>query len=657
MSKAGTSGQDARASSGEKGAHAANPFDMFDPFKAAETFAAAASASPMQPPAGAEAMNMAPEDAQKLLQNMTLLFEQGRGAWETMMASAQKGQTELPDLDPFHTSEAFTEWWMSLAQDPTAMAEKTLKFWSDQAEIWRRAMLKASGQEAEPVAASPAGDKRFKDAEWSQNAVFDAIKQSYFLTSGFLTDAAKSGGALSAKERKKVEFFTKQFVDAISPSNYFATNPEVLRTTIEEKGDNLVRGLKHMLEDLQRGKGTLLIRQTDMDKFKVGENTAATPGKVIYRNDLMELIQYAPSTKKVEARPVLFIPPWINKFYILDLNEKKSMVKWLVDQGHTVFLVSWVNPTAEHQDKEWVDYIAEGLFEATARVLDETGADKINLAAYCVGGSMTCTGLAYLAQQPEHPLSGRIANVTYFTSQFEFSDAGDLQLFTDEQQVAALESLTENGLLGAEKMVSAFNMLRSSDLIWGFVVNNYLLGKEPFPFDMLYWNSDATRLPARVHGYYLQNYYVDNKLAKGELQLGEVQLDMGEIDLPSYHVAAKEDHIAPAASVYRGVRLTGGDRRVVIGGSGHIAGIINPPVLEKYQYWVRDDGAFPETLEEWREGATERPGSWWVDWDAWLKAQNEGMDQVPARKPGARSEVLCDAPGTYVRARFDDSAE
>ncbi|MEM9725993.1 MAG: alpha/beta fold hydrolase, partial [Pseudomonadota bacterium] len=494
-----------------------NPM-MCNPMAVMEALAATA---PLGLPGDPGAAAMGPEDAQKLMGNMAALFEKGREAWETMAGGAAApgampagvGEAGPLQLDPFNASGAFAEWWRSLAEDPAGLAEKTLKFWSDQAEVWRRAAVKASGGEAEPVAEA-GRDKRFKDEDWSKNAVFDALKQSYLLTSAFLMDAAKSGGDLSPKDRKKVEFFTRQFVEAISPSNYFATNPEVLRTTLESRGENLVRGLQHMLEDLRRGKGNLLIRQTDLEKFKVGENMAVTPGKVIYRNEIIELIQYEPKTPNVESRPILFVPPWINKFYILDLNDEKSMVKWLVEKGHTVFLISWVNPDESHQHLEFYHYIADGLFDAAARVLDETEADKLHIASYCVGGTLSATALAYLAQQPEHPLSDRIASATYFTLQTEFSDAGDLQLFIDEQQLASLDAMMAEGVLGADKMSNTFNMLRSADLIWGFVVNNYLLGKDPFPFDLLYWNSDSTRMPARVHRYYLGNFYQDDKLAK-----------------------------------------------------------------------------------------------------------------------------------------------
>ncbi len=597
------------------------------------------------------AATMDPAQAAELSGNVAKMFEKGRKVWETALAAQAQAEPGPAQLDPFNTAQAFTELWRNMLEHPQEVTESALKFWTDQAELWRRASLKAAGAKVEPVVQPDAGDKRFKDAEWSENAVFDALKQSYLLTAGFMMDTAEAGSKdLSNRDRRKVAFFTRQFVEAISPSNYFATNPEVLRATIDEKGQNLVRGLDNMLEDMERGRGKLLIKQTDLDKFKVGENIATTPGKVIHRNEVMELIQYAPTTEKARARPLLIAPPWINKFYILDLNDRKSLVRWLVDRGHTVFVISWVNPDESLAAKEFVDYIAEGLFEAAAIVLEETGAEDLDLAAYCIGGTMTGAALAYLAQEPDHPLNGRIASATFFTAQFEFSDAGELQLFVDDEQLAALEQEMEEGVLSAEKMASSFNMLRASDLIWGFVVNNYLLGKEPFPFDMLYWNSDSTNMPAQVHRYYLRQFYRDNALAGGALEMGGRRLDLGKIELPTYHVATKEDHIAPADSVYRGVKMLSGDRRFVLAGSGHIAGVVNPPEGKKYQFWSRDDNVFPDDVNAWRDGAAETPGSWWADWDAWLRARDAKPD-VPARTPGAGLGVLCDAPGEYVLRR------
>ncbi len=596
---------------------------------------------------------MSSEEIAALGDNLQRLFQRGRDVWEKNLKIQVEEQRPI-NLDPFNTSGAFTELWQQMMSHPQDLAESTLKLWADQAELWRRTMLKAVGAPTDPMV-DTSRDKRFKDKEWSENAVFDAIKQSYLLSSAYLQDAAHSSGDLDEKDRKKVEFFTRQFVEAMSPSNFFATNPEVLRSTFEEKGANLLRGFENLLEDLERGRGTLMIRQTDMDKFKVGENMAVTPGKVIFRNDLIELIQYTPTTETVEKRPILICPPWINKYYILDLNPEKSMVRWLVEQGHSVFVISWVNPDEKHSDKEFVDYIAEGLFEAAAHTLDETQAEDLHLVGYCVGGSMVATALAYLAQNTEHPLSDRISSCTFFTSQFDFTDAGELQIFVDDEQIKLIESYMDKGVLGAEKMQASFNMLRSADLIWSFVVSNYMLGKDPFPFDLLYWNSDSTRMPAKCHKYYLETFYRDDKLARGELQLGDAMLDLAKVTIPTYHLTAKEDHIAPAASVYRGVQKLGGDKRFICAGSGHIAGVVNPPSMKKYQYWAHEDGVWPETVEEWRETAVEHPGSWWGDWDGWLKAMNGG-ETVKARQPGRRHNALCDAPGEYVKIRFDEAA-
>ncbi len=596
---------------------------------------------------------MSPEDVAKLSANMNAVFERGREVWERMLAAQSGGERQPMHLDPFNTSNAFMELWQTMLARPQDVAEKTLKFWEDQMELFRRAGAKAGGVDVAPVAAPERGDKRFNDPDWSQNAVFDTLKQSYLLFSGYMMDAARTGGDLEDRDRRKVEFFTRQFVEAMSPTNFFATNPEVLRSTFEEKGENLIRGMTSLAEDIERGKGQLLIRQTDLEKFEVGRDMAVTPGKVIYRNDVMELIQYAPATETVEARPLLICPPWINKYYILDLNPRKSLVKWLVEQGHSVFMISWVNPDERHGDKEFVDYIAEGLFEAALRVLDETGEEDVHLASYCIGGTMCATALAYLEQHPEHPLAGRFASATFFTSQAEFSNAGELQLFVDDEQLRMIDEAMTSGFLGAEKMAMSFNMLRASDLIWSYVVNNYMLGKEPFPFDLLYWNSDSTRMPARVHRYYLETFYRDDLLAQGEMRLGDVTLDLSTISIPTYHLATKEDHIAPADSVYRGVKLMGGDRRFVLAGSGHIAGVVNHPAANKYQFWTREDDAFPETLDAWRADAAETPGSWWLDWDAWMKRLNTPAEPAPAREPGRRHNALADAPGAYVRVRFD----
>ena len=424
-------------------------------------------------------------------------------------------------------------------------------------------------------------DKRFSHKEWSENAVFDYLKQSYLLTSGWMQDTVNSVGEMDPKERRKAAFYTRYFVEAMNPANFFALNPEVLEATVNEKGENLVRGLKMMLADLERGKGKLLIRQTDMDAFEVGRNTAVSPGAVVFENDLIQLIQYAPATEKVYAKPLLIIPPWINKFYILDLNPKKSMVKWLTEQGHTVFVVSWVNPDRRHGLKTWEDYMFEGGLAAIDAVLAETGQKSLHLASYCVGGTMAGTLMAYLGKIDDK----RVASTTFFTAQLDFEDAGELQIFVDEHILEVVGEDMEKGYMPADRMANAFNMLRANDLIWGYVVNNYMLGKDPFPFDLLYWNADFDGdAGAAAHRFYLNEFYIRNAFAKGELRVRGVPITLADIKGPVYHVATREDHIAPAASVYRGAKeMKRAKVRFVLSGSGHIAGVINPPVLGKYQ--------------------------------------------------------------------------
>ena len=448
---------------------------------------------------------------------------------------------------------------------------------------------------------------------------------------------------------RKLDFCLRNFIEAMSPTNFFAMNPEVLKATLDEKGDNLIRGLENMLADLERGKGQLLIRQTDMTAFKVGENMAVTPGQVIYENKVMQLIQYAPATETVHALPILIVPPWINKFYILDLNERKSMIRWLVAQGHTVFVISWVNPDGSHRLETWESYMRTGVLEALGKALEETGQSQAHMVGYCIGGTMLSTTLATMAQEGDD----RAASATFFTTLTDFTDAGELQVFVDDETLKNMaEEVGKRGYLDASAMATAFNMLRASDLIWGYVINNYMLGKEPFPFDLLYWNSDSTCMPGGVHLYYLETFYRQNRLARGEMQLGGHRLDLGDVRLPLYHVATVEDHIAPAATVFRGAQNFGSEEaKFVLSGSGHIAGVVNPPAGGKYQFWTKP-GLEGRDLAEWRQGTAETPGSWWPDWDGWLAAKS--AEQVPARAPGAVLGTIEPAPGRYVKTRFDE---
>ena len=590
------------------------------------------------------------DEIRELNERIAALVERSQKAWADTL---DHGPDDIAPAspDPLNALPAMARLAQSYLEQPQKLAEATMAFWGQQAELWTRMMHKSMGEaDPGPVATPAPGDKRFNDERWVQNPVFDYLKQSYLLTGDWLKRSLADAEGLSPHERRKLEFLTRTFIEALSPTNYAATNPEVLQATLDQKGDNLVRGLNNLLRDLERGKGQLAISQTDMDAFKVGENLATTPGKVIYQNEVMQLVQYAPTTETVHARPLLIVPPWINKFYVLDLNEKKSLIRWLVGQGHTVFVISWINPGPAQGDETWASYMHKGPLTAIGKVLDETGADKVNLAGYCIGGTMTGTTLAYMAAQGDD----RVASATFFTTQLDFSDAGELQTFVDDQVIAGLEkTVAGKGYLAAEGMAAAFNSLRSTDLIWGFVINNYLLGKDNFPFDLLYWNSDSTNMPGRVHLYYLDEFYNRNTLAGGEMEIDGTFLNLKAVKVPVYHVATVEDHIAPTPSAYRAAKLLGSrSQRFVLTGSGHIAGVVNPPVLGKYQYWTKT-GTKGADLDEWRHGTTETPGSWWPDWDVWLAKQSKAKP-VPARAPGATLGQIEDAPGSYVKARYDD---
>ncbi|MGB0498641.1 MAG: PHA/PHB synthase family protein [Rubricella sp.] len=587
------------------------------------------------------------EQSSEFATNMAKATETSQAIWQRFLSTHLEGRNPL-HADPLNTMPAFAEFWQTMANNPGAVAEATLQYWTDMGELWRNATLRWLGSdEARPVAQPARGDKRFNHREWEENLLFDYLKQSYLLTSDYLQQTAETVGELDPRDRRKVAFYTRNFVEAMSPTNFFALNPEVLESTMAEKGENLVRGLNMMLQDLDRGKGNLLIRQTDMEKFKVGENMATTEGAVIFRNRLFELIQYAPKTEKVYARPLLVIPPWINKYYVLDLNEKKSMMKWLVEQGYTVFMMSWVNPDERSAKETWDSYMTDGVSTAIDTVLEETGQKSVNIASYCIGGTMAGTFLAHAGKTRDK----RVNSATFFTAQLDFEDAGELQCFVDELTIQYVDETAEKGYLPAEAMAQAFNMLRSSDLIWGYVINNYMLGKEPFPFDLLYWNSDSTAMPAQVHHFYLENFYQHNAFATGDLVVQGQNVTLQDIRVPVYHVATKEDHIAPAESVYRGARMMeNADVRFVLAGSGHIAGVVNPPALGKYQFWLNEDLS-AQDVPGWLDGAEEHPGSWWTDWDTWL-GQKSGR-KVNARAPGSVHAPLEPAPGSYVKVRFD----
>ncbi|MBI4207501.1 MAG: class I poly(R)-hydroxyalkanoic acid synthase [Betaproteobacteria bacterium] len=574
---------------------------------------------------------------------------QKSGQLVTQFLERRASGAPLPFKDELGIARAFFEAWSKTLADPFRLAEAQIKLWQDYMTLWQNSMLKLMGQEAKPVAEPPTGDRRFRHEDWEQNFLYDYIKQSYLIASKHLHQTLANAQGLDDRTAKKVDFYTRQYIDALSPSNFLLTNPEALRETVASGGQNLVKGLNNLLEDLTRGNGgELRVKMTDTEAFRLGENIAVTAGKVVFQNDLFQLIQYEPLTEKVYARPLLIIPPWINKYYILDLREKNSFIRWAVGQGHTVFVVSWVNPDERLAHKSFDDYLVEGALAALDAVERATGEPGANVIGYCLGGTLLACTLGYLAAKKEK----RIHSATFFVSMIDFAQPGELEVFIDEEQLAALEErMTRRGYLEGSEMATTFNMLRANDLIWSFVVNNYLLGKDPFPFDLLYWNSDSTRMPAAMHGFYLRNMYLKNRLRQpGGITLAGVPIDVRQVSVPAYFVSTIDDHIAPWKSTYAGAMLLTGPVRFVVGGSGHIAGIINPPAANKYCYWT--NGALPDSPDEWLKSATQHPGSWWTDWVEWV-ARRSG-EKVPARVPGkGKLKVIEDAPGTYARMRAD----
>lgn len=581
-----------------------------------------------------------------LAENMAQLVDQGRRALAAAVGGAQPVETrsELAAsvADATKTLGVVAEYWLA---KPERAAAAQAELYSGLTDIWRQTLRRYTGEEVKPVVAPEPGDKRFSSPEWEENPFFDWLRQSYLLTSRWAGEMVDKTEGLDPQTRAKAAFYTRLISSAVSPSNFVPTNPELLRATVEAKGENLLRGLKMLAEDISAGGGTLKIRQSDDKKFELGVDLAATPGKVVWRNDVMELIQYAPTTDEVYARPLLITPPWINKFYVLDLNPEKSFVRWAVAQGFTVFIISWINPDESKAEKGFEAYMHEGVLTALDVIEKATGERKVTAAGYCVGGTLLALTLAYMAATGDD----RIDSVTFFATQVDFSEAGDLQVFVDEARLAALdESMAKTGYLEGVKMANAFNMLRPNELIWTYVVNNYMKGVEPAAFDLLYWNSDSTRIPRANHSFYMRSCYLENRITRGEMMMDGVRINLRQVKIPVYEIATREDHIAPAQSVYRGAKFFGGDVTFVLGGSGHIAGIINPPSKGKYNYLT--GGPVKGSLEEWSAEAKETKGSWWPHWLEWVTRQ--APRKVPARQPGGgKLKIICDAPGEYVRVK------
>ena len=585
-------------------------------------------------------------DLDAFAQNMSRLVEEYGKVTAAYLKPIERGEAKGGQADEasemVKTLGRVAEKWVS---DPRKIIEAQASLTGDFLTLWSTMLKRAGGEEAKPVIEPDKRDARFADPDWSAHPMFDFVKQAYLIGTRWAESMVDRAEDLDPHTREKARFYVKQIASALSPSNFVATNPELLRETLQQNGENLVRGMKMLAEDIEAGRGELKIRQSDPGAFQIGVNIASTPGKVVWRNDIMELIQYAPATETVLKRPLLIVPPWINKFYILDLNAEKSFIRWCVAQGLTVFCISWVNPDERHAGKDFESYMREGVFAALEAIEQATGEKKVSAIGYCVGGTLLGVTLAYMAAVGDK----RIESATFFTTQVDFAQAGELSVFVDEEQIRAVEEqMTRSGYLDGARMAGAFNMLRPNDLIWSYAVNNYLKGKAPTPFDLLYWNSDSTRMPAANHAFYLRNCYLENNLSQGRMKMAGHKLDMHDVKIPVYNLAAREDHIAPAKSVFVGSQVFGGDVTYVMSGSGHIAGVVNPPYKPKYQYWT---GPAPEgDFETWVKQAVETPGSWWPHWHTWIEQQHN--KRVPARIPGGENiNPIENAPGSYVRVR------
>ncbi len=609
---------------------------------------AAPAATPFPMPAGFEPATFT-ADQRAQIENLSMNLAKAAITAQGAIAEMALRQAERPAAlapDPFHVAPALTQVMGRLAAQPDRIMRAQADLFSRYLDLWQSTAKRAGGEVTTPVVSPAKGDKRFNDPDWSDNPVFDAIKQSYLLTANFLNDMVGGVDGVDPLEKRRVEFFMRMLTDAFAPSNFLASNPAALREVMATGGASLLKGMENFQADLTRGGGALSIAQTDYEMFKIGENVATAPGKVIFRNEIIELLQFSPSTDQVYEIPLLIFPPWINKFYIMDLRPENSLIRWLASQGITVFVASWVNPDSTLATKTFEDYMRQGIYEGVAAATKQAGVDHVNTVGYCIGGTLLSATLAHMAVKGDTS----IGSATFFAAQQDFSEAGDLLLFTNEDWLKDLEAKMDEGggVLSGATMADTFNALRGNDLIWSFFVNNYLLGKEPKPFDLLFWNSDQTRMPKTLHTFYLRKFYGENAMAKGDLVLDNVRIDLSQVKVPIYVQSSKEDHIAPARSVYKGARLFGGPTTFTMAGSGHIAGVINAPVANKYQHWTNT--ALPASIAEWQAGAVEHPGSWWPHWAAWL-GERSGK-KIPARDP-AKGPLppLGDAPGEYVKVK------
>ena len=584
---------------------------------------------PLDPVAFSQSLARAYERAQPIIE-------------EFIEKQAEAGNTI--NFDPLNVSESYAEFVESFWSDPERYWELQVEYWQKGLELWQESALKFMGEDAKPIIEPKPGDRRFKAQEWQDSALFDFIKQSYLLTCEWMDKTVRSAQGLDDAKKEKLAFSTQLFANALSPTNFALTNPDVIKETLASNGENLIKGFENLIEDLKRGHGTLKIKTTDYDAFKLGENIATTKGSVVFQNDLIQLIQYEPTTKEVHKRPLLIIPPWINKYYILDLREDNSFVKWASEQGHTVFVISWVNPDKKLAQKRFEDYMREGIIASLDEIKKITGEPDANAIGYCLGGTLLTITLAYLKS---HKQDKRIASATFLTTLTDFEFAGDMKLFMDDEQLKLMDrQMAESGVLDGAHLQQTFSLLRANDLIWSFVINNYLLGKEPFPFDLLYWNDDSTNMPAAMHSFYLRKLYRDNLLIKaGGINMEKTPIDASKITTPAYFLSTREDHIAPWRATYAGTQLLNGPKRFTLAASGHIAGVVNPPNKNKYCYWSADKT--PTKPDEWMANAKEHEGSWWPHWQDWIKDFANGKTKSRAIKSAIEA-----APGSYVKKKI-----
>ncbi|WP_426050380.1 class I poly(R)-hydroxyalkanoic acid synthase [Brevundimonas sp. SL161] len=585
-------------------------------------------------------------DQREMLEALSLNLARAAMTAQSAIAEAALSQADRPAAlspDPFNVGPAMNSVMTSLASRPDKLFAAQADLFNRYMDLWATSTRRAAGEET----LAPSKDKRFKDPAWSENPMFDMMRQSYLVTSDWMNGLVSSVEDVDPRTKRRAEFFTKLLTDAFSPSNFLASNPVALKAMAETNGESLVRGMQNFAADLERGMGKLKISQADYGKFVVGENVATAPGQVIWRDELFELIQFDAATETQHAVPLLIFPPWINKFYIMDLQPENSLIRWLSAQGFTVFVCSWVNPDKDKAGFGFDEYLEKGIYRAVEKTLEQTGSKTVNTVGYCIGGTLMGAALAHMAARKD----GRVAATTFFAAQHDFAEAGDLLLFTDEHWLAHVEEQMDaaGGVLPGAAMAETFNALRANDLIWSFFVSNYLMGKSPAAFDLLFWNADQTRMPKKLHLDYLRSMYGQNLLSKGEFTIGGIKVDLSKVTIPLYFQASREDHIAPMNSVYRSAKaFSNAAVTLTLAGSGHIAGVINPPSANKYQHWT--NAALPGTLAEWQAAAVEHPGSWWNHWAAWL-ADKSG-DMIPARDPNKGPlKPIEPAPGSYVKVK------